>query len=354
MKHNRQHLRIAVITGLFASLAWTTSVTRADDQLFSAPNAGDVRTRTLEWVAARKVADKRLLKEITKLWADTQHQPSPANMLRKVVRSFALADPQTKRFLEKCDPLNPPRVPPDFRSMSGEQTDPFYKANLGLHYGHFLAQAEMYDEALEVLAKLDVAQTVDPATCLFFTAVCQHQLLAKKDGLDTIRKLTEQTENVPVRYNSVATLMQYDLEQVADKSLDEVAHMMSDVERRLGLGRGGRVVQKREAEIVSRLDEIIKRMEEQQGGGGGGGGGQGGQGNQSGGAAQDSSVKGATGDGKVDKKKQGSEGAWGKLDEKTEAKAKQLIGRDFPPHYRQAVEQYFRKLAKQRANGAGQ
>lgn len=351
MNHFRRPNRLAFIVGVVLSGFVTATMTAgADDQVFSAPDAGDVRTRTLEWVVAKKVADKRLLNEITKLWADTDQKPAPADMLRKVVRSFALADPETKRFVSKCDPYNPPRIPPDFRAMSVEGTDPFYQANLGLFYGHFLAQAEMFDEALEVLAKLDVGLTVDPATCLFFTAVCQHQLLAKNEGLETLRKLTEQTQDVPVRYTSVAALMQYDLEQVAEKSLDEVAHMMSDVERRLGLGRGGRVVQKREAEIVSRLDEIIKRMEEQQGGGGGGGG-QGGKGDQPSGAAEDSSVKGSTGEGKVDKKKQGSEGAWGKLDEKAEARAKQLIGRDFPPHYRQAVEQYFRKLAKQRASG---
>jgi hypothetical protein len=322
---------------------------RADDVIFSAPGSGDVRKRTLEWVATKKVADTRSLDEIGQLWADVHKAITPADMLQKVVGSFALADPETKRFIDKCDPLNPPRIPPDFRTVTEPEANKFYIANLGLFVGHYLAQAKMYDEALEVLSNLDVTQTVDPSTCLFFTAVCQHQLLIKEDGLESIQKLLEQTQDVPIRYRSVAALMQYDLERVADKSLDEVAHMMSDVERRLGLGRGGRVVQKREAEIVSRLDEIIKRLEEQQGGGGGGGG-AGGNSNNPTGAANDSSVKGSTGEGKADKKKEGSDGAWGKLDEKDEARAKQLIGRDFPPHYRRAVEQYFRKLAKQRAS----
>ena len=340
---HRTLLSWSLLCGLFLSVADV----RADDVIFSAPDSGDVRTRTLEWVAAKKVADKRSLEEIGKLWADVQGKIAPAEMLQTVVQSFALADPETRRFVDKCDPLNPPRIPPDFRTVAGTDKNEFYQANLGLFVGHYLAQAKMYDEALEVLSKLDVAQTVDPATCLFFTAVCQHQLLVKDEGLESIQKLLTQTQDVPVRYSSVAALMQYDLEQIADKSLDEVAHMMSDVERRLELGRGGRVVQKREAEIISRLDEIIKRMEEQQGGGGGGGAG--GNNNNPSGAANDSSVKGATGEGKVDKKKPGSDNAWGKLDKKEEARAKQLIGRDFPPHYRRAVEQYFRKLAKQRA-----
>lgn len=315
--------------------------------IYSAPDFVEVRTRTLEWVAAQKIADPNLKQKVAKVWVEDGAPPTPPKLLRKVVESFTLADPDTQRFVAKCDSVNPPRVPPDFRGISADK-DEFYKSNLGLYYGHFLSQAKMYDEAIEVLSVIDVAKTVDPASCLFYTAVCQHQLLMKTEGLATLKKLSEDTQNVPVRYSSVAALMQYDLEQIQDKSLDEVVHLMSDVERRLELGRGGRKVQKQEAEIVSRLDEIIKRMEEQQSGGGGGGG-QGGNSNKPGGAAQDSSVKGATGEGKVDKKSAGSEGAWGKLGEKEEAKARQLIGRDFPPHYRRAVEQYFRKLAKQKA-----
>jgi hypothetical protein len=123
---------------------------------------------------------------------------------------------------------------------------------------------------------------------------------------------------------------------------------MTAVERRLTLGRAGQKVQKKEEEIVATLDEIIKRIEEQQGGGGGGGGSQ----NRSSSPAQDSVVKGSTAPGKVDPKKLKNEGQWGDLPPRARAKAKDLIAREFPAHYRDAIEEFTKKAAARPANSA--
>jgi hypothetical protein len=122
---------------------------------------------------------------------------------------------------------------------------------------------------------------------------------------------------------------------------------MSDVKRRLTLARAGQKTQKVEKEIVDILDEMIKNMEDQANGGGGGGGKgkTGSKGNQSINAAQDSRVKGSTAPGEIDKKKMKAGATWGNLDEKERAKVKNLISRDFPAHYRQTIEEYFKKLA---------
>ena len=61
-------------------------------------------------------------------------------------------------------------------------------------------------------------------------------------------------------------------------------------------------------------------------------------------------MKGATAPGDVDKKKLSNRAGWGALPPKEEARAKNLINRNFPSHYRQAVEEYFKKLASRRAN----
>src|SRR5262249_223782 len=145
----------------------------------------------------------------------------------------------------------------------------FYAANLSLFYGRYLAHRQMFEEALDVLGRTSIADVVDPASLLFFKAVCQHHLLMKNDGLTTIEQLLKNTEGVPVRYSTVASLMQCDVEGLRDQSLDEVARKMTDVERRLGLGRTGQKVQKKEDEIIVTLDELIKKIEDQQGGGGG-------------------------------------------------------------------------------------
>ena len=47
----------------------------------------------------------------------------------------------------------------------------------------------------------------------------------------------------------------------------------------------------------------------------------------------------------VARKNIGSEGGWGNLPPKDREQAMQQIGRDFPSHYRDVIEQYFRRLA---------
>ena len=59
-------------------------------------------------------------------------------------------------------------------------------------------------------------------------------------------------------------------------------------------------------------------------------------------------MKGSTAPGEADSKSYPKQGKWGDLPPKEEAKAKQLIGREFPSHYRQAVEEYFKKIAERK------
>ena len=168
-------------------------------------------------------------------------------------------------------------------------------------------------------------------------------MLLKTEGLSTLKKLLDQTIDVPVRYTAVAALMKEDLERLDPETLDEIARKMTDVQRRLSLGRTGPKVQKKEDEIIATLDEMIKKMEDQQSSSSASSSGSGSQQNAN--PAQDSQVKGSTAPGNVDKKKFSGNGAWGGLPDKQRAKAKDLISREFPAHYRQAIEEYTRKAA---------
>jgi hypothetical protein len=93
---------------------------------------------------------------------------------------------------------------------------------------------------------------------------------------------------------------------------------------------------------VSRTEDKKKNQDSQSQANGNGGGA------PKGGAkpAGDSEVKGAKAPGEVTPKKLAKGGAWGNLDEKERKEAKQAVSRDFPPYYRQAIEEYFRKLAE--------
>lgn len=332
---------------LAVSLCLTKTAFGADD-VFSPPSPADVRTKALQWVAERGVTDKTVLENIGREWVIEGNPLTAEETFQRVIRTLTLGDADAKKIVEACREAIPVASWPKEAVPMTDAMPDFARQHLRLFVGRFLAQRQLYEEALEVLVAVDPKQVVDPASYFFQRAICEHQLLKKANAIKSLGNLLDNTQNVPERYKAVALLMRHDLEQLKEASLGEVAKKMSDVERRLILGRGGEKTQKVEEEIVEALDEIIKKVEQQQQNSGGGGG-QGGNQNQSGGAAGDSSVKGATAPGEVDKKDIGNKAGWGSLAPKKAAEAKNVINRNFPSHYREAIEQYFKKLANRPA-----
>lgn len=310
--------------------------------------ADEVRTRILEWSAGAGLSTDKI-QAIATLWVLGTEAPSAQELHEKTIETFRLVNPDAEKLIQACKYGT--LSAPDAAVLDKDNLPPFFAANLRAHYARFLGQNEFYDEALAQFDQIDLSETIDPAACLFFKVVCQHRLLMDEEGLKTIDTLLTDVTEVPLRFRTVARMMRADLEELEKNELNEVARMMSDVERRLKFGRGGERVQKVEEEIVARLDEIIKKIEQQQGGGGGGGGGAGqNNSNQSGGPAGDSSVKGSTAPGEVDERDIGRKAGWGSLPPKEQAKARNLIDRELPPHYRAAIEEYLRKIAKRPAS----
>lgn len=334
-------MRRTFLAGLLLLLS-SLSVSAADNRLHAPLPFDQAKARALDWAASRNIPDKAVIDSVGKLWVSAADPTSADEIHDRVVQTATAIEPSMRELISKCQFGSVGA--PDVEALKSDKLDAFMSNNLKAFVAKFLAQAGFYDESQQLAAGIELAQLVDPATYLFFKAVCEHRLLMKKEGLATIKLLRQQTANVPVRYSTLAELMETDLEALEEKSLNEVARLMSDAERRLQLGRGGERVQKVEEDIVARLDEIIKKLEAQQGGGGGGGNG-GGNKNQSGGPAGDSRVKGQTAPGEVDKKDIGNKSGWGALPPKEQAKAKNIIDRELPPHYRNAIEQYLKKLA---------
>jgi tetrahydromethanopterin S-methyltransferase subunit G len=96
------------------------------------------------------------------------------------------------------------------------------------------------------------------------TAVSEFSLLQKTDATRSIDRLLDETGTfAPERYKTVAMLMKLDMVAWKTKDLDDIARKMKDVERRLDLARGGPQTQEKQREIIARLDEIIKKLENQ-------------------------------------------------------------------------------------------
>ncbi len=214
--------------------------------------------------------------------------------------------------------------------------------------GRELTQQRLYDEALPVIAEVDAISSVAPASLLFYRGVCYHALLMKTEALADLRRLMENPDDAPQRFVKTAQLMVADIRPMKPDSLDEISRMMTDVQRRLDLGRANEEVEQREQQIIDKLTKMIDKIEEQQqqqqqaasaGSSGSSGG-------KPGGGMADSMADGnPLGKGDVDRKDVDQGPAWGNLPPAERHEAIQQISRDLPTHYRDAIEAYFRKMA---------
>ncbi|MFQ5733050.1 MAG: hypothetical protein ACE5KM_14000 [Planctomycetaceae bacterium] len=256
-----KHLLAKTAFALAVGLVFATASQAADD-VYAPPKPAKLKAQTLKWVGDQKVTPA-VQKQVAAIWSDADESMSPRVGFQKVIETFAAVRPEAKTLVDSCRLVDVALLAPKAEFLKGKGLSEFYVANMKLYYGRYLAQRKMYEEALLVLRDLDVKSVVDPATCLFFKGVCEHQLLQKKDGLATLAKLLKSTEHVPVSYANVATLMQHELtEMKGGVSLKKISLKMRNSERKLGLARGGHRVQKLQGEIIADLDELIEKLEQ--------------------------------------------------------------------------------------------
>jgi hypothetical protein len=317
-----------------------------------APSAEVARASGLAWLKQVGKADEAAVQQFDIIW-----KQSDWTVLDRVAATLSLGDPTAGQLLaEARDPLAPaPTTVPDV--LRDAKSPVFYRANLALAYARALSNRRIHEEALDILRTTRPELVVDPAAYLFHRAVCEHALLQRPQAGRTITRLLEDVGEAPERYKTVGALMLLDMQTWKEKDLGAVARKMDNVERRLELARGGPQTQKLQKEVVARLDELIKELENKAKGSSQSNGGScpnGGQpGNGSAGGAnptnpmQDSRIANNGGSGRVDQAKLRKlmEG-WGQLPERARAQAIQDLTRNLSPRHREAIENYFRNLAE--------
>ncbi|MBX9788027.1 MAG: hypothetical protein K2Y37_03865 [Pirellulales bacterium] len=384
MTLNHSHKRcgrwIALGAGLaVALLAWAPSPAGADDGLIdplakqptlAAPAPTVVRELALQWLELQGPSDE-VRSAALALWADVaeaarnapaaedhlgaaedRRPPSLAAsmLLERLAATFALVDERAAALVDLCSKPRPLAPLNEQTWLFDPETPSLVSNNLRLLYGRWLAQESLYDEARGQLAELGPHLVVDPATLLFYQGVVFHRLLEKEPGLRALERLDHDVLNPPERYRALAGILVQDLRELKDDSLDHIARRMGDIRRRLGLGRPGPKTREVEDGVIASLDKMIEELEEQarqqqqqqqqsQGGGGA----------APSSPAPDSGIFGGSGRGETNRRDLGNTDGWGELPPKERQEAMQQIGKDFPAHYRDVVEQFFRKLAGESA-----
>ena len=333
-----------VLSSLLLLLFLPAALVRAEltfEPSWELPDYAKVRGQIVGWIEQEDF-ENGLAEEAYALWpsVDLRGTEGP-ELLDRVVETFALNDERAQALVEACNANLKFPVPPDGNWLGDPALTPLKRENLQLYYARWLAQHGHYDEAAVILAELAPADVVDPAGLLFYRAVAFQQLVEPEDSRSALVQLLEREEELPERFQQVAKLLQRDLAGLQDESLDHIARRMNDVRRRLDIGRAGKQVQVVEKGVIDSLDRIIKKLEDEQ---------QQQQSSSSGGSQgskpmQDSMLPSMKAPMQVDQRDIGSESGWGDLPPKEREQALQQIGREFPAHYRELIEQYFRELA---------
>lgn len=323
--------------------------------------AGDtVRGEALEWLKASGKADAASIKAFDALWSAADRP-----LLDRVADALTLGDADAARILaEARNPAAPaPTAVP--AAIKDAKKPAFYRANLGLAYGKALSQRRIFEEALDAFKAIKPEQVVDPAAYFFHRAVAEHALMYKTEADASIVRLLDDVDQVPERYRMVAALMHFDMLSWKEKDLGWISRKIDNIQRRLDLTRGGKKTQKMQKEVLVRLDEMIKELENQQKGdcncqGGGqcppGGQQQGQPGNniQSSAPQQDSLGGNGGGRGEIDPKKlKEIAEVWGKLPEKEQARRMLELTRGMPARYRDAIETYLKQISARSAADSG-
>jgi len=315
----------------------------------SIPDYASVRGRMLNWIDTHKDASEEARLAAIQSWPEVGEVTSPDELWDRSLSTFAKLDPKARDFLGQLGRRSELPRPHDAALLYEAERGDFFLANLRLHYARWLTQHELSELALEVIDQINTSEVISPAAYYFYKAACQRRLLQRKEGMKTLDALLSLPKSSPERYSQLGELMKAEWTAIEEKSLEEVSMLMEDVRRRLKLAQPGQKTQNAEDQVVKRLDEIIKKLEEQQNGGGGAANGQ--SNGQPGNPADDSRIHGRKAPGEVDPKSIKTGDVWGNLDEKKRSEVQNLISRDFPAHYRRTIEEYFRKLATRKPSG---
>jgi hypothetical protein len=186
----------------------------------------------------------------------------------KVAATLALGDQGAARLLAEARNSDTP-APTEVPALLRDKKKPtFYRANLALAYARALTSRKVYEEALETFAAVKPEDVVDPSAYLFHRAVCEYELMLKDQASGSIDRLLVDVGEAPERYRMVAALMHLDMLTWQEKDLGWIARKMDNIQRRLDLKRGGKKTQKMQKEVLVRLDEMIKEIENKQKSGG--------------------------------------------------------------------------------------
>lgn len=266
----------------------------------------------------------------------------------RLVRALAPADTRIEELVRQVDTQSVPGAPPEW--LSAEELPPSVRPNIAVRAAaeHFVRRR--YAECLAWLAAGGDPSSAARELAFYYRAVANHQLVRMAPAAAAADELLAIDSPRSRRSHEMAQLVKRDAEAHEAGSLTHVAQQMNDVERRLQLGRTGEEEQALQQDVIDAIDKLIddaeearRRQQQQQ---------QQQQQIAQGGRSmapkplEESRATEMKAPGEVDDRDITPGGDWGSLPPAQRERVTQGIIRDFPAHYREVIEDYFRSLAQ--------
>ncbi len=138
------------------------------------PSPADaVRGQVSRWLSQHGLQSSKLVPRIADLWTVGRKPGAGREVLERLIQSFCLAEPDTRRFINTCSTAHPFKTFPHRNSSTGTKRTNSTRFICGC-FRVPDAATNVY-EALGVFSRIDATRVVDPATCLFYQAVCQRR-----------------------------------------------------------------------------------------------------------------------------------------------------------------------------------
>ena len=303
------------------------------------PQVSDVKAQVVAWLQ-QAPADAALRNKALAIIGSIGDPASGSELLDRLAETFAVVDPKVAQLVDICSRPRSRLVLPTFAFLTDPKTPPLVAANMRLYYGRWLVHGQWFEEALEQLGGLKTADVVAPAELLFYQGVTYHRMLNKEEGLKVINQLLDGAE--ATRGATSPSPPDAGRSQLLGSG-NARSHRAADGRREAAArpgpgraqgpqsrGRRGRVARQDDQEDRRRAEQAepepaqFVAVHE---------------------ARRRQHAHGRQCPGNVTKKDIGHKSGWGDMPPKEREEALQHMGRDFPPHFRDAIEEYFRKLA---------
>jgi hypothetical protein len=317
------------------------------------------------WVLSR--ADSPSLRKQVESLLDKAGDGDPVERLQHWVQLFALVDPRgteiaawkivggipglaykNERRGEESHKLEDSWV----TSAHGKNlvTDPglpnSVRATVATWLALGLVQVGLFDEAKELLYIFPPEASPTPEVVYYSRAITEYQLGNGKEAREASQWLLDRAGVIPARYQLVARMIVAETSKWESSPLRQASQWMGDVARRLEFGRNDAQLVPLQDRILETLDRLIEEASRKQKKAQVASQGS----TRSVSPAEESLPLAGKGAGEAPRRPLGGPAKWGDLPPKDREEALQMIYREFPPHYRQAIEQYFRRLAEDSEN----